>query len=167
MNSSVWTISVFLLSLLISAARADDKKQGKFDPSKVKTLQATLPEGWKDDGTVLDVRTFYKDGKEKLYVFVALMRDEAPKSAEDLAKLAKTDPTLFPSRQWVKTSGIGKLTDGFFLVGEGKALGFEQDALGVVRTIDGKTVLFTCVPAGDAAARKEMLGVVKTVKFGP
>jgi hypothetical protein len=152
-----------LAALVLSSASAS--AADKFDPSRIKALETTLPEGWKDDGTVLDVRTFYKDGKEKLYVFAMLSRDEAPKTPEALAALAKKDETLFPSRIWVKTMGIGKLPDGNFIVGVGKALGFEQDAIGAVRTIDGKTVLFTCVPAGDAAARKEMLGVVKAAKF--
>src|SRR5262249_30160471 len=94
-------------------------------------------------------------------------RGAAPKSAEALAELAKKDPDLFPHRQWVKTIGIGKLPDGFFIVGKGKAFGFEHDTIGAVRTIDGKTVLFMCVPATEAAERKEMLGVVRSAKFGP
>jgi hypothetical protein len=167
MKHSSWLAAAIFVALCSLPASADDKKVEKFDPSKIKTLKVTLPTDWKDDGTVLDVRTFLKEGKEKLYVFAMLYKNEAPKSAEALAELAKKDDTLFPSRIWVKTTGVGKLPDGFFIVGVGKALGFEQDALGVVRTIDGKTVLFTCVPAAEAAARKEMLGIVKSVKFGP
>jgi uncharacterized protein (TIGR03067 family) len=153
-------------SASFSLVPAGDKKE-KFDPAKVRKLQATLPEGWKDDGTVLDVRRFYKDAKQKLSVFALLYRDEAPKSAEALAALAKKDPTLFPHRKWVKTKGIGKLPDGFFIVGIGKVMGSEEDAIGAVRTIGGKTVLFMCVPAGQAAARKEMLGVVRSAKWQP
>src|SRR5262249_42861818 len=61
----------------------------------------------------------------------------------------------------------GKLPDGFFIVGLRKLMGSEDDAIGAVRTMDGKTVLFMCVPGGEAAARKEMLGVVRSARFGP
>src|SRR5262249_38982627 len=148
--------------------RPDPKtKKEAFDPGKVRNLQATLPDGWKDDGTILDVRRFVKDDKQKLSVFAILYRGAAPKSAEALAELAKKDPDLFPHRQWVKTIGIGKLPDGFFIVGKGKAFGFEHDTIGAVRSIAGKRVLFLCVPATQAAARKEMLGVVRSARFGP
>jgi uncharacterized protein (TIGR03067 family) len=149
------------------SARDPKSKPEAFDPGAVRKLQATLPDGWKDDGTILDVRRFYKDDKEKWYVFALLYKGDAPKSAEALAELAKRDPSLFPHRQWLQTTGIGKLSDGFFIVGKGQAGGFEDDLIGAVRTIDGKTVLFTCVPAGEAAARKEMLGVVRAARFGP
>jgi hypothetical protein len=167
MKRSSLIAPVILIALFLPPVSADDKKAEKFDPAHIKKLQVTLPTDWKDDGTVLDVRTFLKEGKEKLYVFALMYKNEAPKTPEALAELAKKDETLFPSRLWVKTTGIGKLSDGVFIVGVGKALGFEQDALGAVRTIDGKTVLFTCVPSTDAAARKEMLGIVKAAKFGP
>jgi hypothetical protein len=166
MKRFILMTATFLVVLCLAPAGVAQKKD-KFDPGKVRKLQDTIPDGWKDDGTILDVRRFFKDGKEKLSVFAILYRDEAPKSAEALAELAKKDPNLFAHREWIKTTGVGKLPDGFFIVGQGKAMGFEEDTLGAVRTIDGKTVLFMCVPAGDAAARKEMLAVVKSAKFGP
>jgi uncharacterized protein (TIGR03067 family) len=140
----------------------DEPKKEAFDPREIRKLQATLPDGWKDDGTILDVRRFLKD---KLFVFAILYRGEAPKSAEALAALAKKNPDLFPHREWVKTAGIGKLPDGFFIVGQGKAAGFEQDAIGMVRTINGKTVLFVGGPADEAAARKEILALVRSARF--
>jgi uncharacterized protein (TIGR03067 family) len=145
----------------VPAAR-DERKKEVFDPRAIRKLQATLPDGWKDDGTILDVRRFLKG---KLFVFAILYHGEAPKSAEALAELAKKNPDLFPHRQWVKTVGIGKLPDGFFLVGRGKAAGFEEDAIGMVRTIDGKTVLFVGGPADEAAARKEILAVARSARF--
>jgi uncharacterized protein (TIGR03067 family) len=165
MKRCIFLAAMILLALWSGPGVGGGRKE-KFDPDKVRKLQATLPAGWKDDGTILDVRRFFKDGKEKLSVFAILYRDEAPKSAVALADLAKKDPNLFPHRIWIKTTGIGKLPDGFFIVGQGKALGFETDTIGAVRTIEGKTVLFMCVPATEAAARKEMLGVVRSATFG-
>jgi uncharacterized protein (TIGR03067 family) len=164
-------------------AKYERKAEGKADPppigkkgpevkkdvpaaKNVRNLQATLPEGWKDDGTVLDVRRFIKDGKPGLAVFALLARNPAPASAEALAELAKKEPDIFPHRQWVKTVGIGKLPDGFFIVGVCKVMGFEGEMIGAVRTIDGQTVFFTAVPADEAAARKEMLAVIRSVQFG-
>jgi hypothetical protein len=43
----------------------------------------------------------------------------------------------------------------------------EEDTLGAVRTLDGKTVLFLAVPTGDAATRKEQLGIIRSARFGP
>jgi uncharacterized protein (TIGR03067 family) len=144
-------------------APKDERKKQAFDPRDIRTLQATLPDGWKDDGTILDVRRFLKD---RLCVFAILYRGEAPRSAEALAELARKNPDLFPHREWIKTVGIGKLPDGCFIVGKGKAGGFEQDALGMVRTIDGKTVLFLGAPADEAGARKEMLAIARSAQFG-
>jgi hypothetical protein len=66
----------------------------------------------------------------KLLVFAELYKDEAPKSAEALADLAKKDARFFPRRQWVSTKGVGKLPDGVFLVGVSKTAGAEVDAIG-------------------------------------
>jgi hypothetical protein len=68
--------------------------------------------------------------------------------------------------------GIGKLPDGgVFIVGKGKGTAQgetdEEDIVGAVRTIDGKTVLFLAVPTGDAATGKEQLGIIRSVSFGP
>jgi hypothetical protein len=150
-----------------STGEKNPGRKEAFDPGAIRRLQATLPAGWKNDGTILNVRRFMKDGKERFFVFAILHRGGAPKSAEALAELAKKDPNLFPHREWVKTTGIGKLPDGFFIVGRGKAGGAEGQAIGAVRTIGGATVLFSCVPADDAAARKEMLGIVRSAKFMP
>src|SRR5580658_2183671 len=62
-------------------------KKGEFDPGAIKSLQATLPKGWKDDETFLGVRRFMKDGKEQAYVFAFLYNGEAPKTPEALADL--------------------------------------------------------------------------------
>jgi hypothetical protein len=167
MRHAFWAAATIFFALCAGPAKGDDKKNDKFDPGEIRKLQAALPDGWKDDGAILDVRQFFRDTQPKLWVFAALYNGEAPKSAEALADLAKKNPDLFPNREWVKTTGIGKLPDGFFLVGQGKAAGFEDDAIGAVRTIDGKTVLFLCLPAAEAADRKEMLSVVRSAKFGP
>src|SRR6516165_10633878 len=45
-----------------------------FDPGGIRKLQATLPAGWKNDGTILDVRRFVKDGNQRLSVFAILHR---------------------------------------------------------------------------------------------
>jgi len=165
MKRSLWFgATVLVVTSWFAPAGGGDKKE-KFDPGKVSKLQATLPESWKDDGTVLNVRHFIKDGKIRLLVFAELSRDAAPKSAEALADLAKKDAGIFPRGQWVSTKGIGKLPDGGFIVGVSKTAGLEEDAIGAVRTIDGKTVMFICVPAGESADRKEMLAVVRSAKF--
>ncbi len=152
-------------------------KKEAFDPGAIKTLQATLPSGWKDDETFLGVHSFLKDDKEKAYVFAFLYNDPAPKTPEALAELAKKKRFLWgaanastPLRYWAKTTGIGKLPDGgVFIVGKGTAQGSteEEDTLGAVRTINGKTVLFLAVPAVDAATRKEQLGIIRSARFGP
>jgi len=117
-----------------------------------------------------------KDGK-KAYVFAFLYDGPAPKTPEALADLAKKKRFLWgaanaatPLRYWAKTTGLGKLPDGgVFIVGKGTAQGStdEEDTVGAVRTIDGKTVLFLAVPTGDAATRKEQLGIIRAARFGP
>jgi uncharacterized protein (TIGR03067 family) len=143
-------------------AAKQERPRRAFAPGDIRKLQATLPDGWKDDGTILDVRRFIKD---RLFVFAALYRGEAPRSAEALAALARKNPDLFPHRQWIKTTGVGKLPDGFFLVGQGKAAGFEQDTMGMVRTIEGATILFIGGPADQPAARKEILALVRSARL--
>lgn len=147
------------------APEGEGRKQ-VFDPGEIRKLKAVLPDGWKDDSTVLNVRRFLKDGRPRLWVFAILYRGPAPTSAERLADLAKKNPDLFPQREWIKTVGIGKLPDGFFIVGQGKAGGAEEDMIGMVRTIDEKTVLFVGSPADEAGARKEMLALVRSATFG-
>lgn len=156
---------MIVIVLSLGQAKGGGKKDD-FDPAKVRALQAELPAGWKDDTTILDVRRFIKDGKDKLAVYAILHRGAAPASAVELAALAQKEPNLFPHRKWLKTKGIGNLPDGFFIVGQGSVMNSEDDTIGAVRTIEGKTVLFLCVPATDAAARKEMLALVRSVKFG-
>src|SRR5262249_44277664 len=73
---------------------------------------------------------------------------------------------LFPGYVWAKTTGIGKFEGGVFVVGDCKA-GAPVVGLGVARSVDGVTVLFLGAPADDAAARKEMLDMVKSAHFGP
>jgi uncharacterized protein (TIGR03067 family) len=128
----------------------------------VRTLQVKMPEGWKDDGTIFDERRFIKD---KMILFFALSKAEAPAKGEQLAEMAKKNEGLLPGRTWVKTTGVGKLADGVFIVGVGKAMGFEHDAIAGARTIDGVTVLFLGTPANDAAARKEFLDLVRSARF--
>ena len=53
------------------------------------------------------------------------------------------------------------------VVGQAKATGFEQTAIGMVRTIDGATVLLIGVPADEATARKDMLDIAKLAHFEP
>jgi hypothetical protein len=165
MKRSLLLAATVLVTLAWLAPVGGGDKKEKFDPAIIKKLQATLPDGWKDDGAALNVRRFIKDSKPKLLVFAELYKDEAPKSAEALADLAKKDNLIFPRGQWVSTKGVGKLPDGVFVVGVSKTAGAEEDAIGAVRTIGGKTVMFICVPAGEAADRKEMLGVVRSAKF--
>jgi hypothetical protein len=151
-----------------AATFGGDTKSPKytFDPKAIGKLQATLPEGWREESTIRDIRSFLKLGDPPLWVFAALHPDPAPKSAEALADLAKKDPALLPNREWVKTMGIGKLPDGFFIVGHAKRADTLQDVIGAVRTIDGKTVLFVGAPAGEAAQRKELLGIIRSATFG-
>jgi len=132
----------------------------------IKKLTVKLPDGWKEDTAKGEVRSFVKEGKPGLALFVAVSTPKAPANAEALADMAKRDPKLFPNREWVKTTGIGKLTDGFFIVGQAKTGTTENTAIGILRTIDGATVLFLGVPADDAAARKDMLDICKSAKFG-
>jgi hypothetical protein len=84
-------------------------KKGAFDRDAIRTLQATLPKGWKDDETFLGVRQFMKDGKEKAYVFAFFYDGEAPKTPEALADLAKKKRFLWgaanaatPLRYWAR-----------------------------------------------------------------
>jgi hypothetical protein len=188
MNCSRGLIAAILLAVCFGAIVGDgtapaqqdgpDPKAKKeaFDPGAISELQATLPQGWKDDETFVKVRRFMKkDGKEESYVFAVLYNGPAPKTGEALADLAKKKRDLFsadgafiPLRWWAKTVGIGKLPDGVFIVGKGTAQGEteEEDLVGAVRTIDGKTVLFLAVPAGDAATRKEQLRIIRGARFG-
>jgi hypothetical protein len=165
MKRSLWFGAAVLVALSWFAPAGGGDKKEKFDPGKIKKLQANLPQGWKDDGAAFNVRRFIKVSKIKLLVFAELYQGEAPKSAEALADLAKKDASIFPRGQWVSTKGVGNLPDGVFIVGVSKTAGAEEDAIGAVRTIDGKTVMFICVPAGEVADRKEMLGVVRSAKF--
>jgi hypothetical protein len=64
-------------------------KKGAFDPGAIRTLQATLPSGWKDDETFLDVRRFMKDGKEDAYVFAVLYNGQAPKTQGDCITISR------------------------------------------------------------------------------
>lgn len=146
----------------------DEKKQPAKDPGSagkkdIRTLQVKLAEKWKDDGAVFGVRRFLKD---KIELLAVLHPDKAPATPQDLAELAKKDANLFPAYVWVKTTGIGKIADGVFIVGECKA-GTATVGIGVARTVDGVTVLFVGAPADDAAVRKEMLDMVKSAKFVP
>jgi uncharacterized protein (TIGR03067 family) len=146
--------------------KPDDKKgsgTGSGQPS-IKKLQVKLPDKWKDDSAEADIRTFVKQDTS-LVLFATLYSGKAPATAEDLAELAKKDANLFPHREWLKTTGVGKFTDGVFIVGTGKAGGFEHSTIGVARTLDGTTILFLGTPADDAAARKEMLDIVKSAQF--
>lgn len=179
MGCSRGFIVAILLAVCLGAivgdgmAPAQQDKKGAFDPDAIAKLQTTLPNGWKDDGTFIKVRAFKKD---KAYVFAVLYNGTAPTTPEVLADLAKkkrnvfcADGAFIPLRYWAKTMGIGKLPDGgVFIVGKGTAQGEteEEDTLGAVRTIDGKTVLFLAVPAGDAATRKEQLGIIRAARFG-
>jgi uncharacterized protein (TIGR03067 family) len=129
----------------------------------VRTLQVKLAAGWKDGGAVFGVRRFLKDKVELLAV---LHRGKAPAAPLDLVAMAKKDANLFPGYVWVKTTGIGKFAGGVFIVGDCKA-GTAAVGLGVARSLDGVTVLFLGAPADAAAARKEMLDMVKTAHFGP
>lgn len=129
----------------------------------IRTLQAQLTDGWKDDGTIFDERRFIKD---RMIVFASIYKGPAPAKAEDLAEMAKKNENLLPGRTWVKTTGIGKLPDGVFIVGVGQAMGFQHNAIGAVRTIDGVTVLFLGTPADDAAARKAVLDLIRSASFG-
>jgi uncharacterized protein (TIGR03067 family) len=143
---------------------ADPKIKEAFDPGNIRKLQVKLPDGWKDDGTIFDERRFIKD---RMILFAASHKGPAPAMAEELAEMAKKDERLLPGRIWVKTTGVGKLADGVFIVGVGKAMGFEHNAIGAVRTIDGVTVLFLGTPADDAAARKAFLDLIRSARFGP
>lgn len=134
-------------------------KAGKKD---IRKLQVKLPEGWKDDGTIFDERRFIKG---PMIIFFALSKAKVPAKAEELADMAKKNDALLPGRTWVKTTGIGKLPDGVFIVGVGKAMGSEHNAVAGARTIDGQTVLFLGTPADDAAARKAFLELAKSAKF--
>src|SRR5205085_1021055 len=91
---------------------------------------------------------------------------KAPATPLDLVEMTKKDSSLFPGYVWVKTTGIGKFEGGVFVVGDCKA-GASTVGLGVARSVDGTTVLFIGAPADDAAARKEMLDMVKSAHFAP
>jgi hypothetical protein len=141
------------------AAVAADAKAAKKD---IRKLQVKLPENWKDDGTVFDERRFIKGS---MILFCALSKEKVPATPEELADMAKKNEDLFPGRKWVKTTGIGKLKDGVFVVGICKVMGGEYNAVGAARTIDGVTVMFMASPADDAASRKEFLEVLRSAHF--
>lgn len=130
--------------------------------ANIRTLQVKMPEGWKDDGTIFDERRFIKG---RMIIFFSLYKGKAPATGEELAEMAKKNEDLLPGRSWVKTMGVGKLADGVFIVGVGKAMGFQNNAIAGARTIDGVTVLFLGTPADDAAARKEFLDLVRSARF--
>jgi hypothetical protein len=165
MKRTLWFAIAVLASASWFASAEDGDNKEKFDPANIRKLQASLPEGWKDEGSAFNVRHFVKGSKIKLLVFAELYNDKAPTSPEALAELAKKDASIFPRGQWVSTKGVGKLPDGFFIVGVSKTAGAEENAIGAVRTIAGKTMMFICVPAGEAADRTEMLGIVRSAKL--
>ncbi len=155
-----------------TAAQSTKDKDEKKQPAKeaagagkkdIRTLQVKLAEKWKDDGAVFGVRRFLKDKSELLAV---LHPGKAPATPLELVEMTKKDANLFPGYVWVKTTGIGKFADGVFVVGDCKA-GTSAVGIGVARSVDGVTVLFLGAPADDAAARKEMLDMVKSANFGP
>src|SRR5262249_48133477 len=129
----------------------------------IRTLQVKLAEKWKDDGVVFGVRRFLKDKSELLAV---LHPGKAPVSPLELVEMTKKDANLFPGYVWVKTTGVGKLADGGFIVGDCKA-GSAAVGIGAARSVDGVTVLFLGAPANDAPARKDILDMVKSAHFGP
>lgn len=139
------------------------KQTGGAGKKDIRTLQVTLAEKWKDDGAVFGVRRFLKDKFELLAV---LHPGKAPAMPLELVEMTKKNANLFPGYVWVKTTGIGKFADGVFIVGNCKA-GASAVGIGVARSVDGVTVLFLGAPADDAAARKEMLAMVKSAHFGP
>jgi hypothetical protein len=143
------------------------RKQTGKEPSgtgkDIRTLQVKLAEKWKDDDAFLGVRKFRKDKTELLAV---LHPGKAPATPLELVQMTKKNANLFPGYVWVKTTGIGKFADGVFIIGECKA-GASAGGIGAVRTVDGVSVLFIGAPANDAAARKEMLDMVKSAHFGP
>lgn len=156
-------------------SRAKDKDEKKKDEKKqpagaagaggkdIRTLQVKLAEKWKDDGAAFGVRRFLKDKTELLAVLHA---GKAPATPQELVEMTRNDANLFPGYVWGKTTGIGKFTDGVFIVGDCKA-GASAVGLGVARSVEGATVLFLGAPAGDAATRKEMLDMIKSASFGP
>ncbi len=139
------------------------KQVGGSGKKDIEKLQIKVADGWKDEGYFFGIRRFRKEKTELLAV---LHTGKLPATPLDLVEMTKMNKNLFPGYVWSKTTGIGKLADGVFIVGECKAA-VSAVGLGVARNVDGATVLFIGAPAGDAATRKEMLDMVRSARFDP